>query len=109
MEPFSPLEGMEELRRVVGRSCTDPQARGPVVVSHRLPGGRMVEASYCSDEEARSPDARTPWPTFDDLPELTRPVRRLLLTSEPFVTVTGRDDLVCKLKWTIRDTSEPAS
>lgn len=96
------LTRQEELLELVCESCSDPALRGPVVARATLWNGRVVTATYCPNGPKRQhPDAQTRESAFSN-PEPLRPlIDRLLLTNQSFVTVTGTDDMVCVLEWTI--------
>ncbi|MFA6197789.1 MAG: hypothetical protein WC734_01365 [Patescibacteria group bacterium] len=92
----------EQLLDLVCESCPDPSLRGPVVAKATLWNGRVVTATYCpSGPKRQNPDAQTRESEFSDPEPLRRLIDRLLLTDQPFVTITGTDDMVCALEWTI--------
>lgn len=95
------IESMGQLLDIVGASGPDGSLRGPKVVRITLWDGRAISASYYKGPKYQHPDAETEGDVFWDLSPLIPLVERLLATGESFVTVTGTDDMVCALEWSI--------
>lgn len=84
----------------VGGGNPDPKDKGPVVVEITM-DGNIIRGSYYKGPKFQTPDAETLNDEFDGIDELLPLVERLLASGESFVTVTGEDDMVCALEWTI--------
>lgn len=95
------IENKVQLLDMVAAGVSDSKAKGPVVVRATLWDGRIVEGSYHKGDKFQKPDAETIYDFFCDDEPLKPLVDRLLTDGESFVTVTGEDDMVCCLEWTI--------
>ncbi|PLX28815.1 hypothetical protein C0581_00790 [Candidatus Parcubacteria bacterium] len=90
-----------QLLDLVGASCPDPSFTGPKVVEATIWDGRKVSASYYRGKKWETPDAETSYDIFYDVKPLVPFVERMLDSGESFVTITGEDDMVCCLEWSI--------
>lgn len=96
---------LQRLLDIVGASGPDPKDPGPVVVEARLEDGRIMQAAYYKGPKWENPDAESDYDFFIDVEPLRPLVVRLLETGESFVTLTGGDDMVCCLEWSMKPTA----
>ena len=91
-------DDLDHLVEIVALGYAVPTDRGPVVVTVFMGKERVVQAAYERGEEA---DATTREVRFKDTAVLRPLVEKLVEQGKSFTTLTGGDDLSCRLKWTI--------
>jgi hypothetical protein len=96
------IGNLASLIDAIGAGCSDPSAKGPVVVRLELWTGQIVTASYYQRDEDETPDIECLEQIIADN-EVIRPFAEgLVIEGKSFVTETGSDDMVCTLRWEIK-------
>lgn len=93
----------EEIAEAIG-ALKDPNVAVPIAMEIRLWDGRTIKGQYWAEgvEDVTTMDLRIPVEDLEDR------VSELVLHSAPFITCSGNDDLVCRLRWTINELPKQA-
>ncbi|HDL74912.1 MAG TPA: hypothetical protein ENH06_00810 [bacterium] len=107
MEEYD-IKNKAQLLDLIGAGVTNPKESGPVVIKAKIWDGRIVRAIFKTKIEKIDGkkymvgDVEIYDDIFFDLKPLVPFVDKMLSTGESFFTVTGTDDMVCSLQWTIQ-------
>ncbi len=98
----------DQLLDLIAAGVINPKEKGPVVIEAKIWDGRTVIGTFKTKTEKTDGreymvgDVETREDIFLDESPLIPFVDNMLSTRASFFTVTGTDDMVCSLEWTIQ-------